>query len=407
MLLYKAFARLNRSRTRSALTVFGIAIGVFSVVLISSISAAGSLEISKTLNQMGMNSLLVQSTAGSYAMLDDSDIQSIKQLNGVRKAMPLMAEPTKAKLRGNVSLNPQSFVPGGAPITSDCFAWGITQDAAQIISLEAKHGRLIHHGDTAQSTMVCVIDEDIALKAYGRSNIIGKTARLSLNGSFYDFEIVGVAKSGISSLQTSFSGFLPQFVYLPLTTMQMLSERSHYDKIAVLTRDGVDGNSNLAENIEKKLSATRAPGIINATDLMGQKSQLERIIGVITLVLTVIAGISLLVSSLSVMTVMLSSVKERAREIGIKKAIGARGIDICLEFLTEAGLLSLTGSTIGAIFSLITAYIGCLILRVSFVLDLPAVIAAIAISLLFGMSFGVYPAGKAAKLPPIKALSNS
>ncbi|MCL1867036.1 MAG: ABC transporter permease, partial [Oscillospiraceae bacterium] len=220
------FKNIFRAKTRSALTVSAIAVGVFAVVLISAAGTAGSDEVSKTLETMGINSILVQHESANIVMgsqavpaLNQDDITAISRISGVEKAMPLMASINKAKLLDeNIS----------------CFTWGVNSNAHEIISLEAKHGRLITTQDTAGKSMVCVIDEDIAMAAYNRSNVVGKTARVLLAGTYHDFEIVGVAKSGISSLQSALSGIIPNFVYIPITTMQMLTGRVGYDKIAVL-----------------------------------------------------------------------------------------------------------------------------------------------------------------------------
>lgn len=374
-----------RGKTRSALTLVSIAIGVFSVVVIATISAIGTNEIGKTLDQMGINSILVQPTATSFAALSKDDIQTVASIEGVGKAMPLMAQNTEVRLLDK---------------SLKAYAWGINKDAKDIISLEAKHGRLITPGDTAKSAMVCVIDEDIATSIYGRSNIVGKTARLLIGSAYYDFEIVGVARSGISSLQASLSNFIPQFVYIPINTMQMLTGRSSFDKVAVLVDE--TAGENIAADIEERLATVE--GEISAANLLQQKSQLEKIISVVSAVLTVIAGISLVVSGLSVMTTMLVSVNERKREIGIKKAIGARNGDIMTEFLLESMLLTLTGSLLGAAAAILLAFVACAIVGVSFVADVGAVLLAIGISVFMGAMFGVYPASQAAKLPPIEAL---
>jgi len=148
-----------RSKTRSLLTISAIAVGVFAVVLISASGAAGKQEISKTLETMGINSILIQhESALAPPSLFQDDITAINRISGVSKAMPLMA-----------SINKTTILNESIP----CFTWGINSNAREIISLEAAHGRLITAQDTAARKMVCVIDEDIALSSYGRSNVIG------------------------------------------------------------------------------------------------------------------------------------------------------------------------------------------------------------------------------------------
>ena len=391
----RSIGNIFRAKTRSALTISAIAVGVFAVVLISAAGTAGREQVTKTLETMGINSILVQhENALAPPALNQDDITAITRISGVEKAMPLMASINKTELLNeNIS----------------CFTWGVNANAREIISLEALHGRLITTEDTAARKMVCVIDEDIAISGYGRSNVVGKKARILLGGAYHDFEIVGVAKSGISSLQSALSGIIPNFVYVPISTMQMLTGRNAYDKIAVLIADQSDLSASSGNSVIDTISSTvkqnrgANSGLI-VSNLLQQKKGLENILSTITVVLSLIAGISLLVSGLTVMTTMLVSVNERKREIGIKKSIGAKDIDIAREFIIESVAISAMGSGIGAALGLGVTAIGCIILGIGVSLDLTPVFLAIAFAVGLGGVFGAYPAIKAAKLAPIEAL---
>ncbi|MCL2755314.1 MAG: FtsX-like permease family protein, partial [Oscillospiraceae bacterium] len=255
----------------------------------------------------------------------------------------------------------------------------------------------------------------IAIASYGRSNVVGKTAQILLGGAYHEFEIVGVAKSGISSLQSALSGIIPNFVYVPISTMQMLTGKTGYDKIAVLineaqadSADGQKGDMQVIKSISNTIAQNKGSnsGLI-VSNLLQQKKGLENILSTITIVLSLIAGISLLVSGLTVMTTMLVSVNERKREIGIKKSIGAKDMDIAREFLLESVAISGMGSAIGAALGLAVTAAGCVVLGISFTLDLTPVLMAAAFAVGLGGLFGVYPAVKAAKLEPIEALTNN
>ena len=391
----RSIGNIFRAKTRSALTISAIAVGVFAVVLISAAGTAGREQVTKTLETMGINSILVQhENALAPPSLNQDDITAITRISGVDKAMPLMASINKTKLL-NENIN--------------CFTWGVNANAREIISLEALHGRLITTEDTAAKKMVCVIDEDIAVSGYGRSNVIGKNARILLGGAYHDFEIVGVAKSGISSLQSALSGIIPNFVYVPISTMQMLTGRNAYDKIAVLITDpstvqasaDVSVIDSTSSTIKQKRGANS--GLI-VSNLLQQKKNLESILSTITIVLSLIAGISLLVSGLTVMTTMLVSVNERKREIGIKKSIGAKDIDIAREFIIESVVISAMGSGIGAALGLGVTAAGFFILGFDFALDPTPILSAIGFAICLGGIFGAYPAIKAAKLAPVEAL---
>jgi len=392
----KAFTFITRAKTRSALTISAIAVGVFAVVLISAAGTTGQAQITRTLEEMGINSILVQHESNFAASnLSDDYITTISRVSGVDKAMPLMASINQVKLL-------DEYV--------SSFTWGINADAREIISLEPLHGRLITTGDVAGRSMVAVIDEEIALATYGRSNIVGKTVRIYLGNTEHEFEIVGVAKSGISSLQSALSGLVPNFVYIPISTMQTLTGRTNYDKIAVMVNSDLDSFTNSStESVISAINDTivqkrgENSGLI-VSNLLQQRQGLEQILSTITLVLSMIAGISLLVSGLTVMTTMLVSVGERRREIGIKKSIGAKDSDIAREFLSESLALSGTGGIIGAAAALAITALGCHVMGVEFAPQWQPVIMAVAFAVVLGGVFGVYPAVKAARLEPVEAL---
>lgn len=385
---------LFRNKPRTLLTMTGITVGVFSVVLISSIGVIGTNQVSSLMADMGINSVLVQpKQQRSPISLGSEDIEAVRHIKGVSKAMPLMASNTETVLRGK---------------GISCMAWGINNDAGEIISLEAKYGRLINSSDTGKGKMVCVIDEDIALATYGRGNVVGKTAKILLGGAYYDFEIIGVASSGMSMLQSALSGIIPNFVYIPFSTMQRLTGRTSYDKIAVLLGDSQNFDE-IGEQIEFKLNDLRNVSSydgVSAANLLQQKEQLEGIMNTVTFILSLIAGISLFVSGLTIMTTMLVAVGERTREIGIKKSVGARDSDIMREFLFESMLLALIGSFIGALLAVSASFVGCGILGLQYVPNAGGIVTPIIISVGLGILFGVYPALKAAKLEPIEALRN-
>ena len=382
-----------RSKTRSALTMTGIAVGVFAVVIISALGSIGTAEIADTLNVMGINSVMVQpAETVSDITLDDEDIAVLARVDGVDKAMPLMASVTETKLIGQ---------------SVDCVAWGVDSQAKDIISITPKHGRLVNNSDVAANRRVCVVDEKMAVETYGRSNIVGKTVKVLLGSAYYDFEVIGVAQSGISSLQSALSNIIPDFVYIPYTTMQAITGRTTYDRIAVLVNNALNEDSGVTDRIQTAINASKeVESGICVNNLLQQKSQMESIMGILTLVLSLIAGISLFVSGITVMTTMLVSVNERTREIGIKKSIGAKNKDIMLEFLVESVMLSAMGSGIGTALGLLAALVGCCVMGAEFIVNWGMILLAFGVSVAMGAVFGVYPARKAAKMKPIDALRN-
>lgn len=390
MTITKSLINIFRSKTRSLLTMAGIAVGVFSVVLISTVGAVGTSEVGKTLVTMGVDTLLIQTAENAVSVtLKDTDVSAVRDIEGVSDVMPLMASITEAKLLGR---------------RLDCYVWGVDKSADKLISLTAKHGRLITNADCAAREKVCVIDEQFALKSYGRSNIVGKKLSIFLGGKYHTFTVIGVAESGLTSLQNMLSNIMPGFMYLPITTMQQLCGRTTYDKIAVKLTDANSDTEivDLVTGALDKKNDVKDGYICN--NLLSQKSQLEGIMSIVTTALSLVAGISLVVSGISVMTTMMMSVGERTREIGIKKAIGAKSSDIWAEFLTESVILTLLGSIAGIAFGLLVSGIGCLIIKVPFTVNIGSLLISALASAAIGAVFGAYPAVKAAKLRPAEAL---
>lgn len=390
MTITKSLINIFRSKTRSLLTMAGIAVGVFSVVLISTVGAVGTSEVGKTLVTMGVDTLLIQTAENAVSVtLKDADVSAVRDIEGVSDVMPLMASITEAKLLGR---------------RLDCYVWGVDKSADKLISLTAKHGRLITNADCAAREKVCVIDEQFALKSYGRSNIVGKKLSIFLGGKYHTFTVIGVAESGLTSLQNMLSNIMPGFMYLPITTMQQLCGRTTYDKIAVKLTDANSDTEivDLVTGALDKKNDVKDGYICN--NLLSQKSQLEGIMSIVTTALSLVAGISLVVSGISVMTTMMMSVGERTREIGIKKAIGAKSSDIWAEFLTESVILTLLGSIAGIAFGLLVSGVGCLIIKVPFTVNIGSLLFSALASAAIGAVFGAYPAVKAAKLRPAEAL---
>lgn len=382
----------TKGNHRSALTMTGIAVGVFSVVLISVVGNSGTAKVSQTLSSMGVDTLLIQPADNAISVkLTDTELSLAKSLEGVADAMPLMASTTEAKLLGS---------------RLDCHVWGINKSAAELISVEAIHGRLITNSDTAARQRVCVIDQQFALDTYGRTNIVGKEIQLFLGGRYHSFEIVGIATNGLSSVQGMLNSILPNFIYVPITTMQNLCGRHTYDKIAIkLTEQYRQQETSADRLITEQLNAlTGATDGYICNNLLSQKKQLNEIMQIVTLSLSLVAGISLVVSGISVMTTMMMSVAERTREIGIKKAIGAKNRDICIEFLSESVVLTVLGGTIGLAAGLPAAYAGCALLDAPFTADLSSLLISVIAAAAVGAVFGVYPAVKAARLTPSEAL---
>ena len=241
---------------------------------------------------------------------------------------------------------------------------------------------------------------------FGKDNAVGHMITLTIKGNTQDFKIAGVIKTGSGLLQSAMGSYVPNFIYVPYTTVQHLTGAASYNQI-ITKADSCTDLSVLSRAIEKKLTALNSESkeSYKITNLAKQKESLTNILSIVTSILSAVSAVSLIVAGLSIMTVMLVSVGERKREIGIKKAIGAGRAVIVREFLSEALILSFTGCILGAVMSFFMVLAGGMLMNNSSLsADLKTVIVTCIISLLSGVVFGVYPALKASKLNPANSL---
>lgn len=380
---------IRKSRLKAFLTVGGIAIGVSAVVIISSIGEMGKTAVDRQLTNMGMDSFVVTGTANNFDGLWENDLEVLKNVPNVRNAMPLMNYFTSITARGEESA---------------AMVWGVNEDANDVIELVAKSGRLINKGDVLSGRRVCVVDEQIALDRYKRDNIIGKEIDIVIDGREESFEVIGVVSNGVNILQNMFGDLVPSFVYVPYTTLADETSNRYFTQIAVKLYDESDSDS-VSNALSHAVLCSRDEKIeIRVENLLKQKSQMNEIADISAKALGIIAGISLVVSGLSVMTVMLVSVKERTREIGIKKSIGAKSEDILFEFLTEAVLITLIGGISGAVIGTAVSYIAGMMVGLPSFMGIKGILGVIMFTVLVGAVFGAYPAYKASTLSPVVAL---
>ncbi len=377
---------LLRSRLRTLLTVAGITVGTASVVIVSSIGGIGEASINSELSGMGMDSLVVSAQSGSSGRLTEKELEKIKSLDTVENAMPLMSIITSGTVKND---------------KTTLMAWGVNEDADSVIRLEVLYGRLINKGDIAEKNRVCVIDEAIAEEHYKRTNIVGKKITVNIGGSPVEFEVAGVVKNGVNTLQNMLGGFIPDFVYLPYSVMQSSLGRNYFDQITV--RLGETAESSETAAAVKNVLSEDGSGF-SVDDLLSRKEQMNNILSIASSALSAVAGVSLVVAGISIMTVMLVSVSERTGEIGIKKSVGASRGAILAEFLIESELMTLIGCLGGIAIGWFVSAVMCHAVGGGVSVDPKIFVTVLCVSLFIGGCFGAYPAYKAASLDPVDAL---
>ena len=386
-----AVRNLTRKSMRTWLTIASISIGIASVVVIGAIGDAGKAAVTSELDNMGITGLSVSTAAGTSTTvhLQMDELNAIRELPSVENAMPLIMYYTDSTLKGE---------------KSDSLVWGIDSGAKQVISLELLHGRLINKNDVEDTAKVCLVDQNYALTTYGRENIVGKTMQILMNGNEETYEIIGIVSAGSSIMQNVIGNYVPSIVYVPYTSLQEYAVINKFDQIAVKVNAGSDVEDAQSSIISALDQVSGTTGAFHAENLAKQRDQLMSMLDIITLVLSLIGGISLIVAGLGIMTIMLVSVTERTREIGIKKAIGAKNHKILVEFLLEAVFITAIGSLLGALVGLGISMLGLMAVGMSAAIQWPTILNAIGVSMLIGVFFGVYPAYKASKLRPVEAL---
>lgn len=387
-IILKSVRGIFSNKGRAFLTLLGIAVGIAAVIITVNISDIGKSALSDEIDGLGMGGVSV-SLNNLDAPLTQSELDDIKEISYVKSAMPLIFETTNAHFQNQ---------------TQQICLFGIDQGAESTISLKLLYGRFFNLGDIATNANVCMVDQKFAQSNYGTENIIGKNITITSGNTTERYEIIGIIKTGSGLLQNVMGSIIPDFVYIPYSTMQKNLASSNFTQIVIKTDDESsydELSEEVMQKIERKTSYKDAYAVNN---LAKQKDSLNSILNIFSIVLSAIGAISLIVAGMNIMNVMLVSVKERTREIGIKKAIGATRSLIVFEFLTESAIISLCGGILGILLGNGIMYIGAAVFGLTITPQTDIMIIMLIFSIMIGTVFGIYPAIKASNLKPIDAL---
>jgi putative ABC transport system permease protein len=400
--ILEALESLAANKMRSGLTVLGIVIGVAAVIAMLAIGRGAQNSITGQINGIGTNLIFVMS--GNR----QQDVRNPKPLTlGDAQAIadPLAAPSVAAvapSLSGNLDV---AYEKESTSVSISA----VTPDYAAVANDSVTEGEFITQDHMLGRSAVAVIGPETADTLFGRKDgVTGETIRIAGQ----PFRIVGVLKAkGGSGM-----GSQDNRVIVPLTTAQSrLFQRRNHDAVDIIEAQAVDSNSVTSATDEiSQILRTRHRTSVGVDDftVFTQQSILgavQTITGVLTLFLGGVAAISLLVGGIGIMNIMLVSVTERTREIGLRKALGARKRDILVQFLTESILLSLVGGIVGIMLAwAISAIIGAIAKAsgtdITPVIGIDAILLATIFSMAVGLLFGLYPANRAASLQPVEAL---
>ena len=393
-----AFRNVFSNKMRTFLTMLGIMIGISSVIAIVSIGNGSQAAIEKEFESFGTGSLTVSLTGYNNIetrdLLTMDDYDMLKEIKGVRYVNPTYSgRNTYIKL-----LDPQE--------TKSASVSGVTADAQYIDNPTMLYGRYISQNDVDMKTNVAVIHDTTALKVFGYCNesVLGEKIKLKTWKGTGKYTIIGIMENTNASTETAYSDEFPATVILPISTAIRLYNNKNLSGFSILIED-LEQTEMMKERIMTALEQFHQnEDKYYIQDSSEMVDSINSILSYVTLFISFVAGISLLVGGIGVMNIMMVTVTERTREIGIRKSIGAKNKDIKIQFMTEAVILTGMGGLAGLVLGIGFALLIGNFAGITPVLSVEAVAMAVGISMGIGIIFGVTPANKAAKLDPIEAL---
>ncbi|WP_066505771.1 ABC transporter permease [Abyssisolibacter fermentans] len=392
-----ALTSLWSNKMRSFLTMLGIIIGISSVITIVALGEGSKKQIGKEFEKIGSNSVSLRLNWSNNPLYKDR--YNDKDIEAIRKSY------------GDVikGVSPFQYINGKAVNgreDNNIYAIGVSEDYNKIQDIQLIHGRFLLTSDIKSQRDAIVIDEDVALKLFRRSDVVGEKLLVDTGWTKHSYVIVGVFKYIESTFDKMNMGERVPYCYIPYSVITKLGYGSNFSTLAINFIQGIDQNkySNEIVKLVERIHRNVGKDFYMVESSEQAMNMLNSIMGTLSAVLGAIAAISLLVGGIGVMNIMLVSVTERTREIGIRKAIGARRRDILSQFLVESMIISGIGGIIGTVFGYLVAGIVFMKLDIPPAVSVTTVLIAVSFSAAVGITFGLYPANKAAKLDPIDAL---
>lgn len=368
------------NKMRSFLTMLGIIIGVMAVVILVSITQGATSGITDSISSMGSQQITATISSDEVSISADS-VESLASYPTINSVAPIISTNQTVKKNGH---------------TGNYSIVGVTPSYFTVQDLDIQRGRKIAESDMEWNTKVCMIGTEVAADLFGTWDAVNGT--IAVGDSMY--KVVGVLEEQGSSL----AGSDDSKILIPYSTASRMTGQTGVNSFYVKAASESAVNAAISSIEMFLLQATRdedAYAVSNQSDVL---DIMDDVTNTMSLLLAGIAAISLLVGGIGIMNIMLVSVTERTREIGIRKAVGAKRKHIMFQFLCEACILSVLGGLIGLALSMGVIEFYTLIADTAVTMNWPVAIAAIVFCAVIGVLFGGYPAAKASRLQPIDAL---
>ena len=397
-----AVHNIMANKGRSFLTMLGIIIGIASVIAIVSVGEGTKNQMNSEIDDIGGGQIAISvsdeaQTDEEWSTADDVEaIRAVDGIEGVNVSDSFSGETTTGK--GNFSL----MLTGEGP------------DAKLLNNATMKHGVYFGENEVQEAKNVCVLSDADAKRLFGTDDVVGMTVDVNCYGLTKSLRICGVTtqKENGTFVSYTYEG-MPITINVPYTTMNEFTGVSDYFFSVTMQADKSLNSQDVADKVVKlmeKRHQCAGKDYFQVQSFQDIMSSMNQMLDMVTAFISFVAGISLLVGGIGVMNIMLVSVTERTREIGIRKSLGAKTSSIMMQFLAEAAILTVIGGVIGIVLGVIGAYVICSIISSSMGMSitpgisLSTIMAATLFSCAVGVFFGIYPAKKAAKLSPIEAL---
>jgi len=393
--LLLAIREIRRNVMRSFLTILGIVIGVAAVIIMVTIGGGATLQVKQQIASMGSNLLMVtpgkrlgpgQSTSNIPFKITDAEAIA-RDVNSIKAVAPVSTQSIKA-IFGNQNWSTQ--------------VTGSNNEYLQVTNRSIRSGRLFTDSESRGGAAVCIVGETVVKKLFGGQEILGEKIRLQK----LSCEVIGIL---VGKGQSTMGSDQDDIVVIPLSTYQRrIAGNQDVGMIQLSVHENIE-TEKVKQAIVHLLRERRhlSPSDDDNFNVMDMKEIAQMLTGttqMMTALLSAVAAVSLLVGGIGIMNIMLVSVTERTREIGIRLAIGALEREVLLQFLVEAVVLSSFGGLIGIALALLVSVWLAEVMQVPFVFNATIVLLAFLFSAAVGILFGYFPAMKAARLDPIEAL---